>query len=156
MRVFHAVPMRCISLMRVKLLGIVVELYNDSNEVSALINFHRSRSLPPPLLPSLCPSAFNSRASHEQSRKFQRDGRFKIASKTNLSSGVAKLGLASNYSAVPFRCRRFLGTTEIRYVLGYVLPSASVIGASSASSTRFPWPVDTVMRAANDSSSAVP
>lgn len=67
--------------------------------------------------------AFNGRTSREQSRKFQRgsdsdgDGdRFRIVGKADLSSGVAKPGLASNYSTVPSRCRRSFGRTEIRQV----------------------------------------
>jgi len=99
----------------------VVELYNDSNEVSVLINSSKRKLTSPPLLPRPSSIGFNGRVSHEQSRKFQRDGCFKIAGKTDLSSGVAKPGLASNYNVVPSRCRRFLDTTEIRQVNCYVL-----------------------------------
>jgi len=98
-----------------------VELYNDSNEVSALINSPKRKLISPPRCRLGRPIGFNGRASHEQSRKFQRDGRFKIAGKTDLSSGVAKPGLASNYNAIPSRCRHSLGTTEIRQVNRYVL-----------------------------------
>lgn len=105
-------PTRCVSQRCVshasKIARLMVEQYNDGNEVSVLIN-SPERKLP--RLPS--PSMPARVVSREQSRKFQRDDCFRIAGKTDLSSGVAKPGLASNYNAIPSQCRRLFGTTEI-------------------------------------------
>lgn len=133
---------RCVLRAR-KITGIMTEQYNDSNEV--LINSLKRKLIAAVVAAASALFAFNGRTSREQSRKFQRgsgDGdRFRIVvGKADLSSGVAEPGLASNYSAVPSRCRRSFGRTEIRQVNQRSLRSPRA-RASSLLSFPFRWRV---------------
>lgn len=116
-RVFP-VPLRCISHAN-KIAGIVVELYNDCNEVSALINSPK-RKLTSPVAASSHPSASMAARAMSSHESFNETAASRSPAKPTFLPAWRSPGSPLITIAVPSRCRHSLGMTEIRQVNRYV------------------------------------